>query len=119
GSSTVSDGDPQPYRKSKSNPQDDPRYVSGRRATRIHVGAAPGWTFHQHCHGKRRNTLRGSLVVSPPTARTDAHDLMEGASERRLIREACLFRNVGQRLARVDQELLGTLNPALHEPSVR
>jgi hypothetical protein len=43
---------------------------------------------------------------------------MEGASERRLIREACLFRNIGQRLARVDQELLGTFNPALHEPSV-
>ena len=57
-------------------------------------------------------------MISPPSTWTDAHDLMEGASERRLIREACLFRNVGQRLARVDQELLGTLNPALHQPSV-
>jgi len=43
---------------------------------------------------------------------------MKGASESRLIREACLFRNVGQRLARVYQEILGTFNPALHEPSV-
>ena len=43
---------------------------------------------------------------------------MEGAGERRLIREACLFRNVGQRLARLYQEILGTLNPALHEPAV-
>src|SRR5438046_6250173 len=39
------------------------------------------------------------LMISPPSTWTDAHDLMEGASERRLIREACLFRNVGQRLA--------------------
>ena len=68
--------------------------------------------FRQFCQAKRRNTLCGSLVVSPPSTRTDAHDLMEGASERRLIREACLFRNVGQRLARVDQEILGTFNPA-------
>ena len=68
--------------------------------------------------GTRGNTLCGSLVVSPPSTRTDAHDLMEGASEGRLIREAGLFRNVGQRRARVDQELLGTFNPALHEPSV-
>jgi hypothetical protein len=43
---------------------------------------------------------------------------MEGASESGLVREAGLFRNVGQRLARVYQEILGTLNPALHEPSV-
>jgi hypothetical protein len=43
---------------------------------------------------------------------------MKGASERRLIREACQFRNVGQRLARVYQQLLGPFNPALHEPSV-
>jgi len=74
--------------------------------------------FRQFCQGKRRNTLCGSLVVSPPSTRTDAHDLMEGASERRLIREACLFRNVGQRLARVYQEILGSFNPPLHEPSV-
>src|SRR2546427_2197210 len=45
--------------------------------------------FRQFCQGKRRNTLCGSLVVSPPPTRTDAHDLMESASERRLIREAC------------------------------
>ena len=43
---------------------------------------------------------------------------MEGASERRLIREAGLFRNVGQRIARTYQEILGTFNPPLHEPSV-
>src|SRR5439155_7378229 len=75
--------------------------------------------FRRCCQGKRRNTLCRSRVVSPPSTRTDAYDLMEGASERRLIREACLFRNIGQRLARVDQELLGTFNPALSEPSVR
>ena len=57
-------------------------------------------------------------MISPPSTWTHAHDLMEGASERRLIREACLFRNVGQRLARLYQEILGTLNPALHEPAV-
>src|SRR2546427_11187306 len=74
--------------------------------------------FRQYCQGKRRNTLCGSLVVSPPSTRTDAHDLMESASERRLIREACQFRDVGQRLARMYQEILGTFNPALHEPSV-
>jgi hypothetical protein len=43
---------------------------------------------------------------------------MKGASERRLIREAGLFRNVGQRRARAYQEILGTFNPPLHEPSV-
>ena len=57
-------------------------------------------------------------MISPPSTWTDAHDLMEGASERRLIREACLFRNVGQRLAGLYQEILGTFNPSLHEPSV-
>src|SRR2546426_12645004 len=74
--------------------------------------------FRQFRQRKRRNTLCGSLVVSPPSTWTHSHDLMEGASERRLIREACLFRNVGQRLARVYQKILGTFNPALHEPSV-
>jgi hypothetical protein len=47
-----------------------------------------------------------ALMISPPSTWTHAHDLMEGAGERRLIREACLFRNVGQRLARVYQEIL-------------
>ena len=46
--------------------------------------------FRQCSQGKRK-ALCGSLEVSPPSTRTDAHDLMEGASERRLIREACLF----------------------------
>jgi hypothetical protein len=46
------------------------------------------------------------------------HDLMERAPERRLIREACVCRNIGQRLARVYQEILRTLNPPLHEASV-
>jgi hypothetical protein len=59
-----------------------------------------------------------ALIISPPSTRTDAHDLMEGASERCLIREACLFRNVGQRLAGVYQEILRTFNSALHQPSV-
>jgi len=44
---------------------------------------------------------------------------MEGASECRLIGEACFLRNVGQRLARANQEILRTFDPALHEPSVR
>jgi hypothetical protein len=35
-------------------------------------------------------------MISPPSAWTHAHDLMEGASERRLIREAGLGRNIGQ-----------------------
>jgi hypothetical protein len=43
---------------------------------------------------------------------------MEGASKRGLIREAGLFRNIDQRLARAYQEILGAFNPALHEPSV-
>jgi hypothetical protein len=59
-----------------------------------------------------------ALVVSPPSTRTDAYDLMEVASERSLIREARPFRNVRQRLARMYQELLRTFNPALHQPSV-
>ena len=59
-----------------------------------------------------------ALVISPPPAWTDAHDLMEGASKRGLIREAGLVRNIGQRLARAYQEILGTFNPELHEPSV-
>ena len=57
-------------------------------------------------------------MISPPSTWTHAHDLMKGASERRLIREAGLFRNVGQRLACAYQEILGTFNPPLHEPSV-
>ena len=48
------------------------------------------------CQMKRRNTLCGPLVVSPPSTRTDAHDLMEGASERRLIRKPRLIRNIHQ-----------------------
>jgi hypothetical protein len=47
-----------------------------------------------------------ALMISPPSTWTHAHDLMEGASKCRLIRKACVFRNVGQRLARVDQEIL-------------
>jgi hypothetical protein len=35
-----------------------------------------------------------ALVISPPPTWTDAHDLMEGASKRGLIREAGLFRNI-------------------------
>jgi hypothetical protein len=35
-------------------------------------------------------------MISPPSTWTDANDLVEGASERRLIREAYLFRNIGQ-----------------------
>jgi hypothetical protein len=57
-------------------------------------------------------------MISSPATWTDAHDLMECASESRLIGEACLFRNIGQRLARVYQEILGPFNPALDEPSV-
>jgi hypothetical protein len=59
-----------------------------------------------------------ALIASPPSTRTDAHDLTEGTSESRLIRKAHLIRNISQRLARVHQELLGTFNPALHQPSV-
>src|SRR5947207_1134387 len=69
--------------------------------------------------GAEGSASEGRLMISPPSTWTDAHDLMEGASERRLIREACLFRDVGQRLARLYQEILGPFNPALHEPSVR
>jgi hypothetical protein len=58
-------------------------------------------------------------MISPPSTWTHTHDLMEGASERRLIRKACLFRDVDQRRARVNQEILATLNPALQEPSMR
>src|SRR4029077_18735464 len=76
------------------------------------------WTTPDVCQGKRRNTLCGCLVVSPPPSWTDTHDLMEGASERRLIREAGLIRNIGQRVMRLYQELLRTFNPALHKPSV-
>ncbi|HXN76840.1 MAG TPA: hypothetical protein VN876_09400, partial [Gemmatimonadaceae bacterium] len=36
-----------------------------------------------------------ALVISPPSTWTHAHDLTEGASDSCLIREACLFRNVG------------------------
>jgi hypothetical protein len=57
-------------------------------------------------------------MISPPSTWAHAHDLMKGARERRLIREAGLFRDIGQRLARPYQEILRTLNPALHEPSV-
>jgi hypothetical protein len=37
-----------------------------------------------------------ALIVSPPSTRTDAHDLTEGSSERRLIRKARLIRNISQ-----------------------
>src|SRR6266852_2208377 len=57
-------------------------------------------------------------MISPPSTWTDAHDLMEGASERGLIRETGLFRNICQRRARAYQEILGTFDPELHEPSV-
>jgi hypothetical protein len=36
-----------------------------------------------------------ALMISPPSTWTHAHDLTEGASDSCLIREACLFRNVG------------------------
>jgi len=35
-------------------------------------------------------------MISPPSTWTDAHDLMEGASESRLIRKAGPIRNIGQ-----------------------
>ena len=57
-------------------------------------------------------------MVSPPSTRTDAYDLMERPSERRLIRKARLVGNIGEGFTRLYQELLGTLNPALHQPSV-
>ena len=57
-------------------------------------------------------------MVSPPSTRTDADDLMERASESRLIRKARLVGNIGEGFTRLYQELLGTLNPALHQPSV-
>jgi hypothetical protein len=37
-----------------------------------------------------------ALIVSSLSTGTDAHDLMEGASERRLIRKARQIRNIGQ-----------------------
>src|SRR6267378_7608088 len=45
GASTVSGGDPQPYRKAQSNPQNDPRHASGRRGTRIRAWITYGWSF--------------------------------------------------------------------------
>jgi hypothetical protein len=59
-----------------------------------------------------------ALMISPPSTWTDAHDPMEGASERRLIRKACQFRDISQRVVRLHQEFLGPLNPALKEPSM-
>jgi hypothetical protein len=35
-------------------------------------------------------------MISPPSTGTDAHDLTEGAGERRLIRKARLIRNIHQ-----------------------
>jgi hypothetical protein len=37
-----------------------------------------------------------TLMITPPSTWTDAHNLMEGASERRLIGKAHLIRNIGQ-----------------------
>src|SRR6267378_13973 len=59
-----------------------------------------------------------ALMITPPPTWTDAHDLMKGAREGRLIRKARQIRNIGQCVERVDQELLGPFNPPLHEPSV-
>jgi hypothetical protein len=35
-------------------------------------------------------------MITPPSTRTDAHNLMKSASERSLIGKACLIRNTGQ-----------------------
>jgi hypothetical protein len=65
-----------------------------------------------------KGTGGSALMISAPSTWADAHDLMEGPSERRLIRKPCLFGNIRQRFVGLHQELLGPLNPALHEPAV-
>ena len=73
-----------------------------------------------HTHVLSNDDMRFSrLMISPPAPWTDAHDLMEGAGEGRLIGEAGLFRDIGQRPARMYQKVLGTFNAALDEPSMR
>jgi len=37
-----------------------------------------------------------ALMITPPPTWTDAHDLMKGAREGRLIRKARQIRNIGQ-----------------------
>jgi hypothetical protein len=59
-----------------------------------------------------------ALAISLPSTWTDAHDVVEDASESGLIREAGLFRNIGEGRARAHQEILGMFNPAPYEPLV-
>jgi hypothetical protein len=60
---------------------------SSERASReVPAGGAPAPEHH----------LVLTLMISPPSTWTDAHDLMEGASECGLIRKAHLIRNIGQ-----------------------
>jgi len=52
-------------------------------------------------HIRRRTFPRvacksSALIASPPSTRTDAHDLTERATESRLIRKARLIRNISQ-----------------------
>jgi hypothetical protein len=37
-----------------------------------------------------------ALMITSPSTGAEAHDLMKGASERRLIRKARQIRNIGQ-----------------------
>jgi hypothetical protein len=49
-----------------------------------------------HANTTRVACNSSALIISPPSTRTDAHDLTEGTSESRLIRKARLIRNISQ-----------------------
>src|SRR6266852_930091 len=71
------------------------RHVASSRcsATRF-VSAGVALVVSEATRQSRRRS--SALMITSTSTGTDAHDLMEGASERRLIRKARQIRNVGQ-----------------------
>src|ERR1700730_1290334 len=51
---------------------------------------------HPHANIPRVACKSSALIVSPPSTRSNAHDLTERATESRLIRKARLIRNISQ-----------------------
>src|SRR2546425_13322 len=83
GASTVSAGDPQPYRKPQSDPHDDPCDVSGRRVHSIRAWTARGWSFRfrgRSDHRRHFDEVPREGRVAPSSSQSSAYKKMSNAS---------------------------------------